>query len=41
MATLSEAEVEAILLRQLGGLGYTCLNDSLSGPDGRAPERAA
>ena len=41
MATLSEAEVEAILLQQLSGLGYTCLNDSLSGPDGRAPERSA
>ena len=41
MATLSEAEVEAILLRQLAGLGYTCINDSISGPDGRAPERAA
>ena len=41
MATLSEAEVEAILLGQLGGLGYTCLNDSISGPDGRSPERSA
>ena len=41
MATLSEAEVEAILLRQLAGLGYTWINDSISGPDGRAPERAA
>ena len=41
MATLSEAEVESILLSQLAGLGYTCINDSISGPDGRAPERAA
>ena len=41
MATLSEAEVEAILLSQLGSLGYACINDSISGPDGRAPERGA
>ncbi|MCC5983612.1 MAG: type I restriction endonuclease subunit R [Rhodobacteraceae bacterium] len=41
MSTLSEAEVEAILLQQLQGLGYACLNDAVSGPDGSAPERDA
>ncbi|KPQ04596.1 MAG: type I restriction enzyme, R subunit [Rhodobacteraceae bacterium HLUCCA12] len=41
MSTLSEAEVEAILLQQLHDLGYTCLNDAVSGPDGSAPERDA
>jgi type I restriction enzyme R subunit len=42
MATLSEADVEAILLSHLEGLGYTCLNDSAtSNPDGPAPEREA
>jgi type I restriction enzyme R subunit len=41
MTTLSEADVEAVLLDQLGGLGYTCLNDAISGPDGSAPEREA
>ncbi len=41
MSTLSEAEVEAILLQQLHGLGYSCLNDTISGPDGNAPERDA
>jgi len=41
MATLTEAEVEAVLLDQLGALGYTCLNDAVSGPDGSAPERDA
>ena len=41
MPTLSEAEVEAILIGQLAGLGYTCLIDTVSGPDGSAPERAA
>jgi len=41
MTTLSEAEVEAILLSQLQGLGYACLNDAVSGPDGSAPERDA
>ncbi len=35
MATLTEAEVEAILLSQLAGLGYQCLHDAVSGPDGR------
>jgi type I restriction enzyme R subunit len=38
---LTEAEVEAVLLDQLATLGYTCLNDATSGPDGRAPEREA
>ena len=41
MATLTEAEVEAVLLDQLGALGYACLNDAVSGPDGRNPERGA
>ena len=41
MPTLSEAEVEVILLQQLQGLGYACLNDAVSGPDGSAPERDA
>ena len=41
MATLTEAEVEAVLLDQLGGLGYALLNDAVSGPDGSAPEREA
>jgi type I restriction enzyme R subunit len=38
---LSEAEVEALLLQQLQGLGYACLHDTVSGPDGKAPERDA
>ena len=42
MATLSEADVEAILLGQLQGLGYACLIDpATSNPDGPAPERGA
>ena len=41
MSTLSEAQVEAILLDHLAGLGYVCLNDAVSGPDGKAPEREA
>lgn len=41
MSILSEAEVEAVLLNQLGALGYACLNDKVSGPDGHAPERDA
>ncbi|MDZ4138685.1 MAG: hypothetical protein U1D66_07370, partial [Erythrobacter sp.] len=41
MPTLSEAEVETVLLDQLAALGYACLNDAISGPDGRAPEREA
>ncbi|MGF6862811.1 type I site-specific restriction-modification system R (restriction) subunit [Rhodobacteraceae bacterium MBR-64] len=38
---LTEAEVEAVLLDQLSALGYACLNDAVSGPDGSAPERDA
>ncbi len=38
---LTEAEVEAVLLDQLGALGYTCVNDAVSGPDGPSPEREA
>ena len=41
MPTLTEAEVEAILLDQLAGLGFACLNDVVSGPDGGSPERDA
>jgi type I restriction enzyme R subunit len=41
MSILSEADVEAILLNQLAGLGYTCLNDAVSCPEGVAPEREA
>lgn len=38
---LTEAEVEAVLLDQLQGLGYAVLSDTVSGPDGSAPEREA
>jgi type I restriction enzyme, R subunit len=41
MAYLSEADVEAMLLAQLERLGYACLSDAVSGPDGSAPEREA
>ena len=41
MATQTEAEVEAVLLDQMGALGYACLDDVISGPDGLAPEREA
>ncbi len=41
MSTLSEAEVETVLLDQLEALGYDCLNDAVSGPDGSNPERDA
>ena len=41
MSTLTEAQVEAILTDHLGALGYTCIDDAVSGPDGSAPERAA
>jgi len=41
MATLTEAGVEAVLLDQLGALGYDCVNDAASGPDGATPERDA
>lgn len=38
---LTEAEVEAVLLDHLAALGYACLNDSVSCPDGASPEREA
>ena len=38
---LTEAEIETVLLDQLGTLGYALLNDAVSGPDGPAPEREA
>jgi type I restriction enzyme, R subunit len=42
VATLSEGDVENILLSQLEGLGYACLNDTFtSNPDGPSPERDA
>lgn len=41
MAFITEADVEAALMQQFAGLGYQCLNDSISGPDGAAPEREA
>lgn len=41
MAYLSEAAIEAMLLEQLEGLGYARLSDTVIGPDGSAPERAA
>jgi type I restriction enzyme R subunit len=41
MAYLSEADVEAMLLEQLEGLGYARLTDAVAGPDGAAPEREA
>lgn len=41
MAFLSEAQLEAVLLEQLAGLGYSCASDDLIGPDGKQPERDA
>lgn len=41
MPTLTKAHVEAILLDHLRALGYACLNDLVSGPDGPSPERDA
>ncbi len=41
MAFLSEAQLEAALLEQLAGLGYSCTSDELIGPDGKQPERDA
>jgi len=41
MAFLSEAELEAELLKQLALLGYACASDELIGPDGRQPERGS
>ena len=36
MSTLTEVEVETVLLEQLTALSYTCINDALSGLDGPA-----
>lgn len=42
MATLTEADVEGVLLEHLQALGYTCLIDTVtSNPDGPVPERDA
>jgi type I restriction enzyme, R subunit len=41
MAFLSEAQLEAALLEQLAGLGFTCASDEVIGPDGKQPEREA
>ncbi len=41
VAFLSEAQLEAALLEQLGRLGFACASDELIGPDGRQPEREA
>lgn len=41
MAFLSEAQLEAALLEQLGKLGFTCTSDEQIGPDGAKPEREA
>lgn len=41
MAFVSEADVEEMLLSQMVELGYQHLSDSVAGPDGSAPERAA
>ena len=41
MSYLSEADLEAALLDQLHGLGYTRTTDARIGPDGSAPEREA
>ncbi len=41
MAFFSEANLEAMLLEQMKGLGYTRLADNVAGPDGSTPEREA
>src|SRR5664280_1995822 len=41
MAFISEADVEALVLKQLYGLGYTISSDAQIGPDGQSPEREA
>ncbi len=41
MAFLSEADVEALVLNQLGTLGYAVSHDAEIGPDGKVPEREA
>lgn len=39
MAFISEADVEALVLKQLGELGYAIAFDAVIGPDGKTPER--
>ena len=41
MAFITEADVEAMLLEQLTGLGYSRATDAVIGPDGSASEREA
>lgn len=41
MAFVSEADVEALVLKQLGTLGYAVSHDAEIGPDGKTPEREA
>ena len=41
MAFLSEAQLELVVLHQLGALGYVLATDAEIGPDGRTPERDA
>jgi type I restriction enzyme, R subunit len=41
MAFISEADVEALVLKKLGELGYAVSSDAEIGPDGKAPEREA
>jgi type I restriction enzyme, R subunit len=41
MAFLTEADVEVLVLKQLGDLGYAVSSDAEIGPDGKAPEREA
>ena len=41
MSTLTEVEVETVLLEQLTALSYTCIDDAISSPDGPALAREA
>ena len=41
MPFITEADIEAALMQQLGRLGYATQSDTLSCPDGAAPEREA
>lgn len=41
MAFIAEADIEALVLGQLIGLGYAVSSDAEIGPDGKAPEREA
>ncbi|EXJ13936.1 type I restriction endonuclease subunit R [Imhoffiella purpurea] len=41
MSFITEAEIEAMLLEQLAGLGYDSTTDAVIGPDGSASEREA